>query len=384
MIVKSARGNFLCAVATLVGMIIGAGIFGIPYAVAQAGFFTGVFYLLLIGAAVVLVHLFYGEVVLRTNQPHRLVGYAGKYLGRRAKKIATLTVLFEYYGSLLAYLILGGDFLMIIFGSWLGGSKNLWAVIFFIVGAGLILYGVRSLAKNELFLVGLLLLTLSILLVIGSPWVDLDNLKGFNLKNSFLPYGVILFSLAGSVAIPEVRNIMKGQERKMKKAIIWGTVIPIIFYLFFALVIVGVTGLCTSEDAIGSLASLLGNKVVMLGAVFGILAILTSFLVLGHGLEEIFHDDFRLNKKVSLALALLVPLAAYLLGLRSFVLIIGIVGALVSGLDGILTILIYFKAKKMGDRHPEYQIKSGSFWGWILIFVFSLGIIYQLVYLTGK
>src|SRR3989339_612129 len=99
MIVKSTRGNFFYAVAILIGMIIGAGIFGIPYVVAQAGFAVGLFYLVLLGGAVMLLHLFYGEIVLRTKQEHRLIGYAAKYLGKEAKKIATLTVLFEYYGS---------------------------------------------------------------------------------------------------------------------------------------------------------------------------------------------------------------------------------------------------------------------------------------------
>ena len=47
-----------------------------------------------------------------------------------------------------------------------------------------------------------------------------------------------------------------------------------------------------------------------------------------------------------------------------------------------LTVLIYFKAKKAGDRQPEYQIKTGIFWGWLLILMFSLGFIYQFVYLS--
>jgi tyrosine-specific transport protein len=273
---------------------------------------------------------------------------------------------------------------MIIFGPWLGWSKGAWVFIFFVMGAALIFCGVRSLAKNELFLTGLLLTSLAALIVAGSLQIDLTNLKPINLGKFFLPYGIILFSLAGSVAIPEVRKIMEGQERKMKQAIIWGTVIPAVFYLFFALAVVGVSGLCTSEDAISGLVPYLGSWVVQLGAVFGLLAIFTSFLVLGRGLEEVFHDDFRLNKKVSLALALLVPLAAYFFGLTSFILIIGLIGALASGLDGILTIWIYFKAKKMGDRQPEYQIKAGAFWGWLLILVFSLGIIYQFIYLTVK
>jgi len=382
MIVKSTRGNFFYAVAILIGMIIGAGIFGIPYVVAQAGFAVGLFYLVLLGGAVMLLHLFYGEIVLRTKQEHRLIGYAAKYLGKEAKKIATLTVLFEYYGSLLAYIIIGGNFLMIILGRFFGGNEVFWAAVFFVVGATLIFCGLKTVVKNELFLTGLLLASLAAVLFSGLPQINFDNLKTVNFNKFFLPYGVILFSLAGSAVIPEVRKIMTGQEKRIKKVIIFGTLIPAIFYLFFALVVVGITGSGTTEEAINGLIPYLGNWIISVGAIFGILAVFTSFLVLGLGLEEIFHDDYRIKKRVAFCLALFVPFLAYLFGLKSFIFIIGLVGALAAGIDGILTVLIYFKAKKAGDRQPEYQIKTGIFWGWLLILMFSLGFIYQFVYLS--
>ena len=132
------------AIATLIGMIIGAGTFGIPYVFARTGFIIGFFYLLILGYAVLQVHLFYGEIILRTEEPHRLVGYANKYLGNWAKRLATGTVLLEYYGSLLVYIILGGQFLNIVLGRWLGGSEILWALIFFAVGASVVFFGISS------------------------------------------------------------------------------------------------------------------------------------------------------------------------------------------------------------------------------------------------
>jgi len=384
MIVRSARGNFFYATAVLIGMIIGAGVFGIPYAVAQAGFAVGLFYLVLLGGAVMLLHLFYGEIVLRTHQEHRLIGYAAKYLGEEAKKVATFTVLFEYYGSLLAYIIIGGNFLMILLGRFFGGNEVFWAAVFFAVGATLIFGGLKTVVKNELFLTGLLLVSLAAMLFSGVPQMNFDNLKTINFNKFFLPYGVILFSLAGSAVIPEVRKIMTGQEKKIKKVIILGTLIPAILYLFFALVVVGVTGPGTTEEAINGLMPYLGNWVISVGAIFGILAVLTSFLALGLCLEEVLHDDYRIKKMAAFCLALFVPFLAYLFGIKSFIFIIGLVGSLAAGVDGILTVLIYFKAKKIGDRQPEYRIKSGVFWGWLLILMFSLGFIYQFIYLSAK
>ena len=75
----------------LVGMIIGVGIFGVPYVLSRAGLVPGIFYFIVLGAAIILVHLFYGEAVLRTNGRHRLVGYAEKYLGMWGRRAAAGT-----------------------------------------------------------------------------------------------------------------------------------------------------------------------------------------------------------------------------------------------------------------------------------------------------
>lgn len=385
--------RFFYAVAILIGMIVGAGTFGIPYVFSQAGFSLGFFYLAILSLAVMLIHLFYGEIILRTQQPHRLVGYAAKYLGAGAKKIATGIILFEYYGALLVYIILGGEFLHIIFSRWfaslgikyfvgMGSPELFWATIFFLAGATAIFCRLRTFAKSEFFMTVLLLLTVGVLLVKGLPQVNFDHLKTSNLSNFFLPYGVILFALAGAVAIPEMRRVLQGQEKLLKKAIVWGTLIPAILYLFFAVVILGISGQQTSPEAIRGLVPYLGEWVIILGTIFGVLAVFTSFIVLGVGVRKIYQHDFQMKALPSFVLACGIPLAAYLFGLKNFILIIGFVGAVASGLDGILTILIYFKAKKAGDRRPEYSLPWAKVLGILLILLFAAGIVYQFVFLV--
>ena len=82
------------AVAVLMGTIIGAGILGIPYAIMQSGFLIGLIHLIVIGAIVLLITLYLGEISLRTAKNHQLTGYAEKYLGKKGKLIMTLSLLF--------------------------------------------------------------------------------------------------------------------------------------------------------------------------------------------------------------------------------------------------------------------------------------------------
>ena len=105
----------LLAYASLIGTIIGAGVFGIPYVMSRSGILFSLFYFLILGGVALFLHLAFGEIVLRTKEKHRLIGYAQKYLGKKAKILITFSTLFGTIGALLAYIILGGDFLKIIF-----------------------------------------------------------------------------------------------------------------------------------------------------------------------------------------------------------------------------------------------------------------------------
>ena len=303
-------------------------------------------------------------------------------MGVKGKVAATGIVIFQFYGALLAYIIAGGHFLNIILGRFFGGSDFSWSLIFFIFGALVILVGLKIVSLSE-FIMTMLLVGLAVFFILrGAPLVNFENFKNFNLMKFFLPYGVVFFSLTGGAAIPELRQILKGEERKMKKVIFYGTLIPAIIYLFFALTVVGITGPKTSEDAISGLIPFLGQNIVFLGAIFGFLAVITSFLMLGLNLRKMFQLDYKLNKLLAWVLACFVPLAVFLFGFKDFIVVIGLIGAVAGGFEGILTTLIYLRAKKMGDRQPEYGLKLKKIFVWAMVFLFALGIIYQFIYLA--
>lgn len=363
-------------------MIIGVGIFGIPYSFAQAGFLIGFFYLVFLCLVVLTIHLFYGEIILRTQQDCRLVGYGEKYLGVKGKTAATGIVIFQFYGAMLAYIIVGGHFLNIILSRFFGGSDFSWSLIFFIFGALIIFLGLRAVALSEFLMTILLLAIAAIFIIKGTPLINFENLNFINPMKFFLPYGIVLFSLTGGAAVPELRQILKGQEQKIKKVIILGTLIPALIYLLFALVVVGIAGIKTSQDAVSGLISYLGQNIIILGAIFGFLTVITSFLMLGLNLRKMFHLDYKLNKSLSWILACFVPLAAFLAGFKDFIIVIGLIGAVAGGLEGITIIWIYVRAKKTGDRWPEYSLRLNKIFVFGLILLFTLGIIYHFVYLV--
>jgi tyrosine-specific transport protein len=151
--ISQSTKRFFLGLSIMVGTIVGAGIFGIPYAVSKSGIIPGLFYFLVLGVLITFVHLFSGEFILRTEGNCRLPGLAQRYLGEKAKMVAIFAVILGVSGALLAYIILAGNFLDIIFSSLpspLGGlSPFQLAFVFWLVLSFFIFRGIKVIALHQ-------------------------------------------------------------------------------------------------------------------------------------------------------------------------------------------------------------------------------------------
>ncbi|MEW6063130.1 MAG: aromatic amino acid transport family protein [Nanoarchaeota archaeon] len=365
------------AVATLLGVMIGAGIFGIPYVFAHSGFLTGLLTLIIIAFSMTLINLYIGEVTLRTKGNHQLTGYASIYLGKTGKVLMTVSMVFGIYGALLAYIIGEGESLNAIFTF----NPLFYSIVFFGVMSLFVYYGLKAIKESELVM-GIIKLSIFLIIFITlffSGKVNTGNLVGFNLANIFVPFGVVLFAFLATAAIPEMKEELAKKERYLKRALIIGGLIAFFAYMLFAFVIVGVTGQETTEVATVGLANLLGQKVHVLLNLFAVFAMATAFLGLGLALKEMYIYDYKLNKNLAWFLTCFVPLALFLFGIKSFTRTIAVTGAVSGGIVGVLAIMMAYRAKAVGERKPEYSIPVNGFLSFILVIVFLLAIVYSII-----
>jgi len=365
--------KFIYALSVYVGTILGVGLFALPYVGAQSGFMIVFFYLIVLGGIAAVVNIFYGEISSATKGLHRLPGYAQLYLGNWAKPIAFLVKTLAIFGSLLAYLIIGGQFLANLFN----GPVYLYTFIFFILGAMLIWKDKKSIGPVELVMLFIFIGAILFLFFSGLTEVIFGNLKEIKITNIFVPYGVIMFSLWGASIIPEIKEELNGNQKQIKKLIIYGLSICVVIYLIFNILIIGISGQDTTKDAISGLEGTLGSWVLDIGYIFGIIATFTSFIALGLTVKKLFWYDYKLPKKIGWFLACFIPLGLFVVGLQDFISVIGITGAVMLGIDGILVILIYLKLKK---KQKSKKLKRLKTLGYSVMFLLSLGIILEVYY----
>ncbi len=371
--------TFWLGAATLVGGTIGVGVYGMPFAFQKAGFLVGFLFLTGLGGLMLLTNLLYGEIVLRTEERHQLIGYTNKYLGAITAKINLFTVMLGSYGALIGIIIISGGFLANIFAVWFRLSPSGWSAIFIVVAAIFIFRGLRTVSKIDFLM---MLIFAAVVLAIGLWGAEKIQPDNFTLvmKNFwFLPFGVVMFALNGFSGVPLAREVLAGREGKLQKAIIAGTLIPVIFYFVFTAIVVGLTGEATSPDAISGLSMALGPGIVFLGSLLGFMTSLTIFLNIGTSLKKSFQQDFRFKHRWAWLLAALPPYVLYLSGIRNFIDIIGLVGGVAVSIEMIILIFMYASARKKGERMPEYSIWLPLPILYLMMLIFAVGAVYTLI-----
>ncbi len=359
--------------------MVGVGIFGLPYAFVQAGFWVGMTLLVLIGLSTLLIDLMYGEVVLRTHDKHQLMGYTKLYLGPTAQKLLFFSAVLMSYVGLLAYIIISGDFLSTLLSSFFFASVTSYSVIFGIILSLAVLRGIKVVSRVELLFSCLFVLVMGLIFFAGFDAIQPTNFAGFNRGNIGLPYGILLFAFGGLMGVPIQRQILAGQERKLWPSICLAILCTAILYAVFTTTVVGVSGSKTTQDAVSGLYQFLGQNITILSSLFGAFAITTSFLMLASALVNTFHFDFKIHRFNAWLLAIAPPFVLFIAGIRTFVGIISLAGGVALALEQILVVFLYAKAKAKGDRLPEYSLNIPTWLLYILITIFFIGIVYFLV-----
>jgi amino acid permease len=357
------KNKFFTGVSILMGTCIGAGILGMPYLVSKAGFFPSMVLIFFLTILMTLINLYIGEITLRTKEKHQLSGYAEKYLGRKGKFFMEFATIFGIFSAIVAYLFAVGESISFLI---YGNTKNfiLFGILFGVLMSALIWKGIHGLKKIEKINISIIILAIVSMIFIFANKINFANLSHISSENFFIPFGIILFSLLCSSAIPEM-NFAFGKDKKlMKKSIIIGMISIALIYFLFNLIVIGLNGINTPEIATLSLGTIF--------VLFGILTLFGAYVALGNALEQTFISDNKFSKAKSWFLSSIIPIILFFIvgyfNILSFTKMLAIGGVISGGMTGILILFILKNAKKNGNRKPEYSIPIN----WFLIILISL------------
>ena len=330
------KSSFWAVTLLVSGTCIGGGMLALPIQTANAGFFTALFGILLSWGFMTFTGLLLVEATLWIKNETHFTSLSRILIGKKTRAIALLVYLFMNYTSLVGYTA-GGAALI---ENWVASAMGInipyesCCLLFTLAFGSMIYLGAYYIGKiNLLFMVGLAIAYCG-LVSFGIGYVNPTNLVFLpSMTHGIGIFSMILATFSYQMVVPSLCSQLGYDAKQLKKAIIIGTSLPCIIYVFWIFIIhgvvplEGVNGLQAALDRGASSTEPLRAhfnhwSLSILADLFALFAIVTSYLGLSLALFYFLKDSFgelkiNLNKNIiilsslipTLILAMLFPTA---------------------------------------------------------------------------
>ena len=313
--------TFLEATSIIVGHGVGSGILSVPFLAAH----NSVREILLIIAFCyifnVVMHLIIAELSYNNNGAQFISCFDRELFTGKIKKILTwaafITLGLSVIFNVSAFLTGAAA----VFRSWFGLPDYVGMLIFYAIGAGVVFVGMKLVGICEKIAVMSMVGVIGILLV-ATFMKDMCALPtGWHgIKNALALYSMVSFSLSAVMSTPQVVKGLEGDVKKIRGAIAAGIAVNVGLILVITTATLLGVGKGISEDgALVDLAGHLGGWVSIVGYIFTLLALATSFWANTLNLRDIVHEQTKWNIHMSWLAASLPCLAIAFFGVSTFV-----------------------------------------------------------------
>lgn len=302
---QDPKGSVLGGALLVAGTSIGGGMLALPVLTSQAGFIPSIVIYVFCWLFMASTGLLFLEVSQWVKGDANIVSMAEHTLGRPGKYFAWVVYLFLFYCLTVAYLVGCGNIVVELSQSmipdWMG------PIIFALLFAPLILIPTALASSLNVFLVAGLAFSYFGFVFLGYRYVQTDLLAWQNWSYSMKVLPIAFTSFAYQGIIPTLANHMHHDGKKIRQAILIGSFIPLIAYVIWEWLILGIvpiegTGglkeaLAQGQNAVHPLKYFIqSGSVYALGQAFAFFALVTSFLGVSLGLRDFLADGLTIRK----------------------------------------------------------------------------------------
>lgn len=288
------------------GTTIGAGMLALPVATGLAGFYPAVILLLFYWAYMTYTAFLMLEVNLWMEPNTNLITMAKRTLGRGGELVSWVIYLFLLYTLTAAYLAGSGpifiDFLHHLFGwqmpAWAGPLPLLAIFGFFVY------QGTKSVDYVNRLLMAGLVISYALMVIFLFPYVQATLLAHVDIKYLLTPVSVVATSFGFHIIIPTLTTYLHRDVRQLRKVILIGSTIPLLVYIIWELLVLGIiplegihgliNGYLEGRNGANILASILNHATLSsIAHAFSFFAIITSFLGVSLSLSDFLSDGLK-------------------------------------------------------------------------------------------
>jgi len=373
---SSFTGRVAGSILMIAGCCIGAGMLGVPILCSVAGFipssvmfFLCWLFMMATGLLLLEVNLWFQEEVSIST----MVDYT---LGPVGRRLSVLLFAYLFYSIMIAYVSGSGNLLSEIaedFGfdlpRWVG------SFLFTALFALMIYYGTSAVDRFNRILVAGLCLSYILLIFLGSSHIETDYLLHRDWWGITLAIPVMIVSFGYHNMIPSLTTYLDHAKRKLVTVVIVGSLIPLLIYLIWGAIILGIVppdAFRSSIDSGDFATRALKNAartpaIYVLAEHFAFFAIVSSFITVALSFFDFLADGLHIKKDawgkfILCLLTLLPPFFCAMIYPNIFLAALrhaGVFGALI--LFGIFPVLMVWKGRYLMKLNRPRIIPGGKF-----------------------
>jgi hypothetical protein len=263
-------------------------------------------------------------------------------------------IAFAFLASLSAYIAGGGRVLSELFGL----PSIAGQALFYVIAAGVVFFGLKALGVSEKYAIGLML-AIVVFFAVGClfvpfslPFVLLGH-AGHHLKL----FGMVMFSFFAIFSVPQVTSGLDHNRAAIPRAIALG--IAINAFVISAIVVM-TRGVSESVDevAIITLGDALGPFATVVGSVFIVFAMLTSYWSVSFALATVVAERLATGPRPSWLIATLPSFLLVFALSRSFLGFMELAGGAIALLVALMVIPLYNAARRHGRvKEPAVHLQ---------------------------
>ncbi|MGC7893907.1 aromatic amino acid transport family protein [Vibrio anguillarum] len=364
----------------IAGTTIGAGMLALPLASAGIGFGTSLLIMIALWALMAFTALLMVEIHQYADKDATLHTLAKQILGQKGKWVASFAMLFLFYSLCAAYIAGGGAQFTHRLTEFAGIeiSNPLGTLLFTLLVALVVTIGTSTVDKVNRLLFAGKMVAMIIVLSFLAPNVSQSYLLSMPLEQGLIVAAipVIFTSFGFHGSIPAIVNYLDGDTPSLRKAILIGSAIPLIIYIFWQIVTLGVVSQpqLVENSGLSALIVTLGQTVHQsnLSSIIGVfadLALLTSFLGVSLGLFEFMGDTIKkknipLHRMAASVITYLPPLVFALFYPKGFIMALGYAAIALTILAIFLPIVMVIKVRSNQvfqlQGEAQYQVRGGK------------------------
>lgn len=338
------------AACIIAGYSVGSGIMALPYLMSRAGFVPGV---AIIVAAFILsyfMHMLLAELAMGARGNAQIVSIFSHYMvrgaaGKVVSGVSMVIVVLALFTAQAGFISGGAEVLMS------AGLPEMVAILlFYAVAAAVVFFGLKIIGVSESISVTAIIVVVLALAFgsIGRFGNSLDIPVG-GLTDVLAFYGMTMFAFVAFFSIPQAVVGLDYDPAKVRRAVLLGLGVNLVFIV----VIVGCSLAASpeiTELAILGWSAGIGPWAQVLGGVFTVLAMLTTYWSNSLACSDMIREQFGFGDKLCWLLATIPSLALVLVAGSEFLGMMRISSGLVAILIAIGLPIVVVRAKRANGR----------------------------------